>query len=576
MIPMRSRPRRAARRLTAAMLSAALAGSVLFAPQPAAAQAAAAGVSLQRVNGTGVYELAANAAGGSCEADTGSHDVVLASGENWPDALAGAAFDRPLLLTTQAFLPAATRAYLEPCAAHAGAKVIILGGPAAVSDSVADTLQSMGYQVDRIAGADRYDTARRAARAFAPASLSNVYVASGANFADAVAIASSVSSDTPLILTTPGALGDQARRFLTDEGRQVASVTILGGHAAVSAQVEADIAELGIATGRIAGADRYETAVLIARRVFAAPQCHPVAEVAIASGTAPFGGLAAGAVRSPCQPLLLAPDPGSPVPGVLAEFGRDWLLAVGDSVKVTVTGIGDSSVVPTAALAAVGSGLVADSGAAGASPGTGWNAVAPSVVQVRCVSAAGATRKRGSGFIVGDGYHIVTNQHVVFDDNGRQCRRLRAYLGATFEQGPERHVPLAVVRSVQGRDLALLRMDRGRDPLPALTMAIEPLQAGETLTAVGYPTIGGETLTLTTGRYSGTIELDELTWIKTDTPVAPGNSGGPVLNERREVIGVATLLRLALTGGGGSTVGSLSLLAPAEGVRALIAGGIGE
>lgn len=557
------------------MLSAALAGSVLFAPQPVAAQAAAASVSTQRVNAVGVYELAAKVAGGSCEAEAGSHSVALASGENWPDALAGAALDRPLLLTTQAFLPAATRAYLEPCASHAHAKVIILGGVAAVSDSVAETLRAMGYQVNRIAGADRYDTARRAARAFASASISTVYLASGANFADAVAVAPSVSGDTPLVLTPPSALGEAALRFLTDGGRHVASVTILGGHAAVSAQVEADVKNLGIPTNRIAGADRYETAALIARRAFATPECHPVAEVAVASGTVPFGGLAAGAVRSACQPLLLAPGPGSPVPAALAEFGRDWLLAIGDSVKVTVTGIGPASVMPTAALAAVSSGLVGGSGAAGANPATGWNAVGPSVVQVRCVSAAGATRKRGSGFIVGDGYQIVTNQHVVFDDNGRQCPRLRAYLGATFEQGPERHVPLAVVRSSEERDLALLRMDRGRDPLQTLPIAFEPLQAGETLTAIGYPAVGGETLTLTTGRYSGATELEGLTWIKTDTPVAPGNSGGPVLNERREVVGVATLLRLSLTDGG-ATLGSLSLLVPADAVRALIAGELGE
>ncbi|WP_420625136.1 cell wall-binding repeat-containing protein [Candidatus Poriferisodalis sp.] len=577
MSPARGWPQRRLRGLTIATVSVALAGSVLFAPQPAAAQALS--VSVQRVSGSNVYELAARVAGGSCEADAGSHSVAIASGENWPDALAGAALDRPLLLTTQAFLPAVTRDYLEPCAANAYAKVIILGGPAAVSENVAETLRSMGYQVVRVAGDDRYDTARRAARAFAPASLSTVYLASGANFADAVAVAPSVTGATPLILTPPGELGDQARRFLTDEGRPVASVTILGGHAAVSARVEAEIKDLGIVTDRIAGADRYETAALIARRALGMPSCHPVTDVAVASGTDPFGGLAAGAVRSPCQPLLLAPGPDSPVPEALAGFGRDWRLAIGDSTPTTVTGIGSSSVIPAAALATVAAGLVRGSGGSGGSDATGtsgWGSVAPSVVQVRCVSAAGATRKRGSGFIVGDGYQIVTNQHVVFEDDGRECRRLRAYLGGTFEQAAERYVPLALVRATEERDLALLRMDPGSDPLPALTIATEPLQAGETLTAIGYPSIGGDTLTLTTGRYSGTTEQDGLTWIKTDTPISPGSSGGPVLNERREVIGVATLLRLAIRGSGGTTVGSLGLLVPAEDVLALLAGDIGQ
>ena len=563
------------------MVSVALAGSLLFAPQPAAAQTSSA--SVQRVSGSNVYELAANAAGGSCETDAGSHSVALASGENWPDALAGAALDRPLLLTTGAFLPAVTRAYLEPCASHAHAKVIVLGGAAAVSVNVAETLRSMGYEVDRVAGADRYDTARRAARAFAPASLSTVYLASGANFADAVAVAPSVTRSTPLILTPPGELGDQARRFLTDEGRHVASVTILGGHAAVSARAEAQIKDLGIATDRIAGADRYETAALIARRSLGRSDCHPVTDVAVASGTVPFGGLAAGAVRGPCQPLLLAPGPDSPVPETLAEFGQDWLLALGGSTAATVTGIGPSSVIPTAALSTVAAGLAHSAEAAGAGDGSsamGWDAVAPSVVQVRCLSAAGATLRRGSGFIVGDGYQIVTNEHVVFDGDGRQCRRLRAHLGATFEEAPQRFVPLALVRATEERDLALLRMDRGPDPLPTLPIATAPSQAGETLTAIGYPEIGGDTLTLTTGSYSGTIVLEGLTWIKTDTPLAPGNSGGPVLNDRREVVGVATQLRLAISDDvatlAETVVGSLSLLVPAEDVVALLAGDIGE
>ena len=59
----------------------------------------------------------------------GSHSVALASGENWTDALAGTALDRPLLLTAQAFLPAVTREYLAPCASHPSAKVILLDSP---------------------------------------------------------------------------------------------------------------------------------------------------------------------------------------------------------------------------------------------------------------------------------------------------------------------------------------------------------------------------------------------------------------------------------------------------------------
>ena len=568
--------RRRGRSATLGVLSVILAGSMLLTAQPAAAQSAS--IATARVSGFSVYELAANVAGGTCATEIGSHSVALASGENWPDALAGAALDRPLLLTKQLFLPAVTRAYLEPCADHPSAKVIILGGPAAVSEGVAATLRAMGFRVDRYAGDDRYETARRVARQFAPDKIDTVYLASGINFADAVAAAPSVTMETPLILTTPDELHSQAERFLTDEDREVESVTILGGHAAISAEVEEEISDLGIDTDRIAGADRYETAAMIARRTFSMAGCHPVTDVAVASGTVPFGGLAAGAVRGPCQPLLLAPDPSQPVPEVLGEFGRDWLLAIGGSTQATVIGIGSSSMIPTSALSAVATGVVRDSGTTGGgiSGGVGWNSVAPSVVQIRCVSAAGGTIMSGSGFVVDDGRHIVTNQHVVYEATGLPCRRIRAYLGGTFEQAPERFLPVAIVRFSETHDLALLTMDPDVDPLPTVTIATEPLQAGETLTALGYPSIGGDTMTLTTGRYSGTQELDGVTWIKTDTPIAPGSSGGPVFNDRREVIGVSTLLRLAIRGSGGFTVGTLSLLATSDDVQALLAGDIGE
>ena len=567
--------RRARRRRPFALglAAAVLAGSVVLAPGPAAAQNA--DITAQRVTGSNVYDIAANVAGTLCSTEFGSHSVALASGENWPDALAGAALDRPLLLTRKDFLSAITRLYLTPCADHPKAKVIILGGTAAVSESVADTLRGMGYEVDRIAGADRYETARRVARLFAPDTLSNVYVASGRNFADAIAAAPSVSKDTPLILTEPGELHPQARRFLTDGDRTVESVTILGGTAAVSAGVEEEIRELGIDTDRIAGADRYETAALIARRAFTRSDCFPVTDVAVASGTIPFGGLAAGAVRGPCQPMLLAPDPNRHVPEVLAEFGRDWVLAIGADTQAEVTGIGSSSVISSAAILAVSTGISADSGDPGGTTGElDWARLAPAVVQVECLDTSGSVLKIGSGFFVDDGRSIVTNYHVVEHPRGGDCRRIRANLGGTFEEEPTRELPLALERSAPDRDLALLVTDPDIEPNRTIAVSTEPLRAGESLTALGYPTLGGSTLTLTTGRYSGIQHHDGLKWIKTDTQLAPGNSGGPVLNDRQEVVGVATRLRIVISGG--ATLGTLSLLVPAEDVTALINGELGE
>ena len=563
-------------------LCAAVFGSILLAPVPAAAQSAE--ITQRRIEAATDYELAATLAGGTCDSPGGSRSVALASGENWPDALAGTALDRPLLLTKQAFLPAATRDYLTPCATHPNAKVIVLGGPAAVSDEVVGSLNALGYRVDRIAGADRYDTARRAARAFAPASLSTVYLASGVNFADAVAIAPSVSVSSPLILTKPEMLGAEAQRFLTDPSRTIASVTILGGPAAISADVEAEVKGLGFETERVAGADRYATAAQLARLSFARPHCHPVTDVAVANGKSPYAGLVASAVRRDCQPLLLAPPADSPVPESLAAFGRDWLLAVGRSTRLTLTAIGSTSAVSDAALSTVATGRVASAtgssdaaGTGGSSAGTqAWEQVAASVVLVQCLDSFGEPTKSGSGFAVGDGRQIVTNHHVVFDDRNRACGGIRAWVGGTFEQAPPRYVAVTLERAVQTRDLALLTLAPDAEALPPVAIATEPLQAGEFITALGYPGIGGETMTLTTGRYSGITQRTGVTWIKTDTQIAPGNSGGPAFNDQRQLVGVATALALAQANDGTSVIGTLGLLAPTVDVTALLAGDIGD
>lgn len=546
---------------------------MLIAPQTAGAQSA--NITIGRVSGTSVYELAANVAGGRCDTDIGSHSVALASGENWPDALAGTALDRPLLLTPQAFLPAVTRDYLAPCAAHPSAKVIILGGSAAVSEGVAEALRAMGFRVDRISGADRYETARKAAKVFAPDSLDTVYVASGTNFADAVAVAPSVTKSTPLILTTPKTLHDEARRFLTEEDRSIGSVTILGGKAAVSADVEAEIRDLGLQTRRFAGKDRYETAAMIARQSFGAAGCYPVADVAVASGTMPHGGLVAGAVRGPCLPLLLAPPPASAIPESLAAFGRDWLLAVGSSTQASVTAIGSSSVVSYDSLATVASGAVV--GSDGADTATGaqaWEQVAASVVQIQCIDQNGRNIQNGSGFAVGNGRHIVTNHHVV-TAGGARCPLIRVWTGGSFDLPPQRRFTATLVRASSDRDLALLALNASAPALPPVAFATEPLQAGDAITVLGFPGVGGETMTLTTGQYSGTVEHGGEIWLKTDTAIAPGNSGGPAYNAQRELVGVPTLLRVAARRGLG-VIGSIGLLVPASDVTALLAGQIGE
>ena len=115
--------------------------------------------------------------------------VVLASGENFPDALAGvplAAYKQgPLILTTKDSLHTAAEQEVKRLL-PAGATVYVLGGPAALSPTVEDQLHADGYQTVRYGGQDRFGTAMQIATQ-GLGNPANVLVVTGSDFPDALA-----------------------------------------------------------------------------------------------------------------------------------------------------------------------------------------------------------------------------------------------------------------------------------------------------------------------------------------------------------------------------------------------------
>ncbi|QBI20631.1 cell wall-binding repeat-containing protein [Egibacter rhizosphaerae] len=114
---------------------------------------------------------------------------------------------------------------------------------------------------DQIGGADRYDTADQLAEEFDAAET--VVIARGDDFPDALAGSPLASYlDAPILLSRPGGLSDgtlaQIDRLGADEAR------LLGGEAALSAEVEAQLGAAGLSVERYDGANRWDTAALIA------------------------------------------------------------------------------------------------------------------------------------------------------------------------------------------------------------------------------------------------------------------------------------------------------------------------
>ncbi|WP_223701207.1 cell wall-binding repeat-containing protein [Sutcliffiella deserti] len=180
-----------------------------------------------------------------------SETVVIARGDSFPDALAGGPlayhYNAPILLTPQTSLHAATKKELQ----HLGVKkVIILGGTAAVSKSVEDSLKNLGVTVDRIAGENRYDTAALIAKRLPS---TKAIVANGTNFPDALAVAPyAARNGIPILLTNQSKLASETVNALVNR----TSTIIVGGENAVSLEVARKLPK----ATRYHGKDRYETA----------------------------------------------------------------------------------------------------------------------------------------------------------------------------------------------------------------------------------------------------------------------------------------------------------------------------
>ncbi|MDD4346979.1 MAG: cell wall-binding repeat-containing protein [Desulfitobacteriaceae bacterium] len=187
-----------------------------------------------------------------------SANVVLARGDNFPDALAGAVLARkikaPLLLTESSQLRPEVEAELQRLEVT---KVYLLGAQAALSPAIESRLTDLSINFQRLQGADRYGTAADIAR-ITGAPDAEAFLVTGYQFADALSISSyAAAHNIPILLTDLNSLPGETVQILKE--LKIKNITIIGGPGAVSLAVENSLKESGYIIERIQGADRYET-----------------------------------------------------------------------------------------------------------------------------------------------------------------------------------------------------------------------------------------------------------------------------------------------------------------------------
>ncbi|MGP4092035.1 S1C family serine protease, partial [Streptomyces sp. KR55] len=186
----------------------------------------------------------------------------------------------------------------------------------------------------------------------------------------------------------------------------------------------------------------------------------------------------------------------------------------------------------------------------------------PSVVTLHVSGAdAGGT---GTGFMLDDRGHILTNNHVVepAGDDGE--------ITVTFHSGDT--AKAEVVGRDGGYDLAVVRVRgvSGLEPLPLGNS--DNVQVGDPVVAIGAPFDLAGTVTsgiisakerpITAGGESGDgSDVSYVDALQTDAPINPGNSGGPLLDAQARVIGINSAIRSADSGSDldGGQAGSIGL-----------------
>lgn len=239
-------------------------------------------------------------------------------------------------------------------------------------------------QTTRVAGGDRYETAVKISQRQFPGTSSVVYLVTGEKFPDALAAGvAAVRDNAPVLLSYSSTLPPATREELVR--LQPERIVVVGGPAAINAAVENQIID-AVPTAtieRVAGRDRYDTAVLLSKRSTVVPG----GRVYFGSGESFVESLAVAAMAAgEHATLLLVPRPGNFVPaGTVQEVAR---LAPQHIVVA-----GNASVVSDAAVAVV----------AAASPSSEVRRIAG---ETSIESAARAT----SDFIAGGTVFVATDR----------------------------------------------------------------------------------------------------------------------------------------------------------------------
>jgi len=169
--------------------------------------------------------------------------------------------------------------------------------------------------------------------------------------------------------------------------------------------------------------------------------------------------------------------------------------------------------------------------------------LAKSVVLVSITDSSGNQCWSGSGVAVLDGTYILTNHHVVVPEakDDPSCVNLSVGITEDTSKEPTNFVPVELISSDEELDLAVVKIVSSSNVVLSPVSIREKLLPLDTkIRVIGYPGVGGDTITVNEGIISGIDRRYGTPFYKVSAQISPGNSGGPMVDDDGKLVGIAS------------------------------------
>ncbi len=468
---------------------------------------------VQRIAGQTQYDTAAEIAKAGWP--TGASLVFLVFGENFPDAIVATpwakAYNAPILLTeTNHLTPVTKQALID----LKPTTVFVIGGEAVISNNVLNEISKMGISNSRTAGNDLYDTSALVAKHVENWGDIEIAVATGEDFSDALSIASLCAiKKMPILLVSKDGVNQSVKDYINDKKHTISKTYVIGSQNAISDEVK----NIFPNTVRIEGTDKYDTNLAVLKYF---DSQYNFSDVFVATGNN-FADALAGSAYAAKQnaPVVLFNS------DTYDDRISDYLISKASKVT-NLNIIGGEAVVPSGLLQQYTKDLL-DVSTNIFNESEIFSKYNSSIVSFLISDSLGHNIGTSLGFLVDNIGKLITNYHIIEGAHVIWVRQPSAFW----------YGGVKVMAYNESNDILILHSN-AKSTTPVTLGDSDLVSTGDNIYAIGND---GSKNIISHGKVISTNRvINGKSLIQISAPITPGSSGGVLVNEKAEVIGITS------------------------------------